>query len=140
MIEAVILINMNQTHPSKLSIRYEVGNTGYFFSLKWENNILVLKQFSEHDNKFEEEIQPNGEEWEDYLHYLNEIKVWDWYDEYLVNCGDSCVEGDEWEVSLVWGDLRMESHGANSYPTTFREFIKATEELTGILIEFIQQD
>jgi hypothetical protein len=71
---------------------------------------------------------------------MDEIEIWEWYDEYTVNCGDSCVEGDEWEVGIIFGDMKVESHGANSYPPTFREFLKAVEELTGILIEFIQQD
>ncbi|EKF86000.1 hypothetical protein A994_05921 [Methanobacterium formicicum DSM 3637] len=91
-------------------------------------------------NQNEQKIIPSNEEWEDFWYYLDEIKIWDWYEDYRVTCRDSCVEDDEWEVDIVFGDIKVESHGANSYPPTFREFLKAIEELTGILIEFIQQD
>ncbi len=126
--------------PKTLWIKYEALNTGYSFSLKWEDNVLVIKQFSKHENQDEQKITPINDEWEDFWHYLNEIEIWDWYEEYRVTCADSCVEGDEWEVDIIFGDLKVESQGANSYPPTFREFLKAIEELTGILIEFIQQD
>ena len=134
------MIKMNDLNPKTLWIKYEALNAGYFFSLKWEYNVLVIKQFYDNENREEQKIMPSNDEWEDFWYYLNEIKVWDWYEEYLVNCGDSCVEGDEWEVSIIFCDMKVESHGANSYPPTFREFLKAVEELTGILIEFIQQD
>lgn len=134
------MIRMNDLNPKTLCIKYEALNTGYFFSLKWEYNVLLIKQFSDNENQDEQKIMPSNEEWEDFWHYLNEINVWDWYEEYIVNCLDSCVDGDEWEVDIIFRDMKVESHGANSYPPTFREFLKAIEELTGILIEFIQQD
>jgi len=134
------MIRMNHIHPKNLWIKYEALNNGYFFSLKWEDKCLVIKQFSKHENQDEQKITPINEEWEDFWHYLDEIKIWDWYEEYRVTCADSCVEDDEWEVDIIFGDLKVESQGANSYPPTFREFLKAIEELTGIIIEFIQQD
>lgn len=134
------MIKMNEIHPITLLIKYEAFNEGYLFSLKWEDNVLVIKQLSKNKNQNEQKIIPSNEEWEDFWYYLDEIKIWNWYEEYRVTCLDSCVQGDEWEVDIVFGDMKVESHGANSYPPTFREFLKAIEELTGILIEFIQQD
>ncbi|WP_292756087.1 hypothetical protein [Methanobacterium sp.] len=134
------MIRMNHIHPTNLWIKYEALTNGYFFSLKWEDQCLVIKQFSKHENQDEQKIIPSDEEWEDFWHYIDEIKIWDWYEEYRVTCEDSCVEDDEWEVDIIFGDLKVESHGANSYPPTFREFLKAIEELTGIIIEFIQHD
>lgn len=127
--------------PNKLFIRYEVFNTGYFFSLTWENSVLVSKQFSNHSFVDESvEIVPDNEEWADFWDSLSEIDIWSWYELYEVKCIDSCVEGDEWEVDIELGYDQVESHGANSYPPAFREFLKAVEELTGILIEFIHED
>jgi hypothetical protein len=158
------MIKMNEIHPIHLIIKYQSFNDGYSFSLKWEDNVLIIKQLSKNQsqsqnknqnqeqsitpslnldhnqNQNEQKIIPTNEEWEDFCYYLDEIKIWDWYEDYKVTCRDSCVEDDEWEVYIVFGDMKVESHGANSYPPTFREFLKAIEELTGILIEFIQQD
>ncbi len=158
------MIKMNEIHPIQLIFKYEAFNEGYSFSLKWEDNGLIIKQLSKnqslnqsqnqnrnqslnqgqnlnHDqNQNEQKIIPSNDEWEDFWYYLDEIKIWDWYEDYRVTCRDSCVEDDEWEVDIVFGDMKVESHGGNSYPPTFREFLKAIEELTGILIEVIQQD
>ena len=156
------MIKMNEIHPIQLFIKYQSFNEGYSFSLKWEDNGLIIKQLSKNQslnqiqnqnhnqnqsinqslnhNQNEQKIIPSNEEWEDFWYYLDEIKIWDWYEDYRVTCRDSCVEDDEWEVDIVFGDMKVESHGANSYPPTFRELLKAIEELTGIIIEFIQQD
>ena len=167
---------MNEIHPRQLIIKYQSFNEAYSFSLKWEDNGLIIKQLSKNQsqsqhknqnqkqsinqslnldhnqsitqspnqnhnlNQNEQKIIPTSEEWEDFWYYLDEIKIWDWYEDYRVTCRDSCVEDDEWEVDIVFGDMKVESHGANSYPPTFRELLKAIEELTGIIIEFIQQD
>jgi len=134
------MIKMNEIHPIAFCVKYELLDEGYSFSLKWEDDALVIKQFSRNKNQKEQKIVPSNEEWDDFWYYLNEIEIWNWYEEYRVTCEDSCVVGDEWDVDIIFGDMKVESHGANSYPPTFREFIKAIEELTGILIEFIQQD
>jgi hypothetical protein len=117
---------LTDPHPTEFSIRYQIPPKDYFFNLEWDGDRLFLKEFSlESGIDQQKDIKP---------------EIHDWNDEYVVSCKDSCVEGDEWEVNLVYGDQNLEAHGANSYPPTFREFLKATEELTGIIIEFIQQD
>ena len=40
----------------------------------------------------------------------------------------------------IFDEEKIESYGSNSYPPTFREFIKAVEQLTGLLIEFIHEE
>jgi hypothetical protein len=132
---------MNEVHPTEFNFNYQIPGRNYLFNLKWDENRLSYKEFNPLVGMNHQKVlNPAVDDWAEFWYVMDEIRVWDWYEDYRVNCGDSCVEGDEWEVSLVFGDLMMESNGANSYPTTFREFIKATEELTGILIEFIQQD
>lgn len=122
-------------------IRYEITNTGYFFSLKLEDNVLILKQFSQQP-KLDEmiEIIPTTDEWLHFASELSELDIWNWYEEYQVKCSDSCVEGDEWMVKIDWDDDTIDSHGSNSYPPMFREFIKSIEGLTGTLIEFVHKD
>ncbi len=132
---------MKQINPTQLLIQYEIITTGYFFSLKLEGNTLTLKQFSKPTNLDEQiEIIPTSEEWLDFREELFLINIWGWYDEYLVKCSDSCVNNDEWEVKIYWDDNWLESHGSNCYPSTFRDLVKAVEELTGVVIEFIHQD
>lgn len=132
---------MTDPHPTEFSIRYQILPKDYFFNLEWDGDRLFLKEFSlESGIDQQKDIKPEIHDWNEFWSHVDEIRVWDWYDEYVVSCKDSCVEGDEWEVNLVYGDQNLEAHGANSYPPTFREFLKATEELTGIIIEFIQQD
>lgn len=132
---------MTEIYPTEFNFHYQIPGRDYLFNIKWDENKLFYKEFNPQVGINQQKvICPEVNDWAEFWHVLDEISIWDWYDEYLVSCEDSCVEGDEWEVNLVFGDLRMESHGANSYPATFREFIKATEELTGLLIEFIQQD
>jgi hypothetical protein len=132
---------LNVPYPIEFTINYQIPDNGYFFNLRWDGIELFFQQFSlklqlDQHGKIHPEIQ----EWNEFWQRMDEIEIWEWYDEYKVNCGDSCVEGDEWEVGIIFGDMKVESHGANSYPPTFREFLSAVEELTGILIEFIQQD
>lgn len=132
---------MSDLKPTEFILDYRIPHLDYFFNLKWDGNGLFLKEFSPKLGiNQQNNINPENHEWEEFLHRMEEIRVWDWYEEYVVNCQDSCVEGDEWEVSMVFGDFRIESHGANSYPSSFQEFLQAIEELTGIIIEFIQQD
>lgn len=132
---------MTEVHPTEFNINYQIPERDYLFNIKWDENRLFYKEFNPQLGINQQKvINPEIDDWAEFWHLMDEIGVWDWYEEYIVNCGDSCVEGDQWEVSLIWGDHRMESHGANSYPTTFHQFLKATEELTGTLIEFIQQD
>jgi hypothetical protein len=132
---------MQQINPTEFMIQYEMLTNGYFFYLKLEGDTLILKQFSKYQNKDEQiEIIPTPEEWLDFKDELSTIDIWGWYEEYLVKCSDSCVEGDEWEVKIYWDENWVESRGSNSYPSTFREMMKAVEELTGMVIEFIHQD
>jgi hypothetical protein len=133
--------SLNGAYPIEFTINYQIPNKDYFFNLKWDGIELFFKQFSlklqlDQHGKIHPEIQ----DWNEFWHRMDEIGIWGWYEEYTVTCLDSCVEGDEWEVDIIFGDMKVESHGANSYPPTFREFLKAIEELTGILIEFIQQE
>lgn len=127
--------------PDKLFFSYEISNTNYFFSLNWDGNVLVAKQFSKHTSKdVNVKIIPDYDEWEEFLDELSAIDAWSWYELYEVKCVDSCVEGDEWELYIEFDEEKIESHGSNSYPPTFREFIKAVEQLTGLLIEFIHEE
>ena len=127
--------------PDKLFFRYKIHQTNYFFSLNWEGNILVVKQFRKHPSKDEQiEIVPDHEAWADFWDELSIIDVWGWFELYEVKCTGSCVADDEWEVYIKFGDEHVESYGSNSYPPTFRDFIKIVEELTGVVIEFIHQD
>ncbi len=131
---------MTSSIPDELIFDYQVKNRGYLFSLKLENNQLFLKQFSKDSPDIQESIKPTQDQWDDFWHLLNEIEVWEWYEEYRMTCNDGCVVGDTWEVNIVWNDERIESYGSDSYPSTFRDLIKAMEELTGILLDFIQED
>ena len=132
---------MNYVYPKEFIINYQIADKGYFFNLKWDGMELFFKQFSlKHQLDQHGKIHPEIQEWNEFWHRMDEIGIWNWYEEYTVTCGDSCVEEDEWEVDIIFSDMKVESHGANSYPSTFREFLKELEELTGIIIEFIQQD
>ncbi|BDZ71791.1 hypothetical protein [Methanobacterium petrolearium] len=129
---------MKESHPNQFMVSYENKNRNYLFNLKWDDNHLVLKQFSDDQLDIQENITPNTSEWLDFWHRMDDIKIWDWYEQYIMTCLDACLEGDEWEIHIMYDDLRIESYGANSYPSTFREFVQSLEELTGVVIEFIQ--
>ena len=131
---------MKESYPDQFLVSYENKNKSYHFNLKWEDTHLVLKELSDDQQDMQENITPTDSEWLDFWHRMDEIEIWDWYDEYIMTCSDACMEGDEWEIYIVYGDVRIESNGANSYPSTFREFVKSLEELTGVVIEFIQED
>ncbi|WP_292612841.1 hypothetical protein [Methanobacterium sp. BAmetb5] len=130
-----------EVQPTEFNINYQIPKQDYLFHIKWEENRLSYNEFNPLGGiNHQRVIYPELDDWAEFWQVMDDLEVWNWYEEYLVSCGDSCVVGDEWEVSMWWKDQRMESHGANSYPNTFQEFLKATEELTGILIEFIQED
>jgi hypothetical protein len=131
---------MNESYPDQFMVSYENKKKSYLFNLKWEDTHLVLKELSDDQPDMQENITPTASEWLDFWHRMDEIGIWDWYGEYIMTCSDACMEGDEWEIHILYGDVRIESYGANSYPSTFREFVKSLEELTGVVIEFIQED
>lgn len=130
---------MTDLFPDRFMFRYEVTDRGYLFYLQWKDNNLFLKQFSDNTIVIQELITPTPDEWNDFWYRMDEIRIWDWYQLYEVKCMDSCVEGDQWELNIEFDEEQIESHGSDSYPSTFREFVKAIEELTGILIEFIHE-
>jgi hypothetical protein len=131
---------MTDSLPNEFMVSYEVKDNGYLFNLSWEDNHLFLKQSSNNNSDIQEYITPTADEWEEFWHRMDEIEIWGWYEIYEVKCMDSCVEGNEWEVKIEFGEEMIESYGSNSYPSTFQEFLKAVEELTGIIIEFIHHN
>ncbi len=127
--------------PDKLFFRYQIFNTGYLFSLNWDGNVLVAEQFSKNSSEEEQiKIVPDQDGWADFWDEIFSIDVWGWHELYEIKCTESCVEGDEWELYIRFDEEQIESHGSNSYPSTFRDFVKAVEELTGLLINFIHED
>ena len=131
---------MADIYPDEFVVRYQVKNSNYIYTLKFEDNNLFLTQFSKNNLDLQELITPIPDEWDNFWHRMDEIELWGWYEEYNMDCSDFCLDEEEWEVSIRWNNKIVESHGCNSYPSTFREFMKAVEELTGFVIEFIQKD
>jgi hypothetical protein len=124
-------------HPEELQILYNVVTQGYRFSIKWEGDKLIVDQSDEGEfQQYHKEITPSHEEWEEFWFMMDEIEIWDWYSEYSVQC----LHEDDWEVSIKYQDQLVESRGKSSYPGTFREFMKAVEELTGVIVDYFHLD
>jgi hypothetical protein len=124
-------------NPQELEIEYRVPIAGYFFSLRWDGDVLIADQSGQGDiESFHEKMTPAEEDWQEFWHLLDEMEIWDWYELYQ----QLCMEGDEWKVIISYDDQHLESEGANSYPSGFREFFKALEELTGIKVEYFHEE
>lgn len=134
-------MEFNSTLLDEFKFIYKNYSSNYFFSLNWENKKLLFNQLdSEGFSDQNVVILPLNDDWQDFGDRMDEIGIFDWYGEYIMNCADGCEEGDEWELLLKLNGLEIESRGSNSYPGTFREFIKAIENLTGVLVEGFHQD
>jgi hypothetical protein len=132
--------NLPEKYPQEFIFNFKAKNQKVEFNLKVEDDHLILDHVSPSSNDEKIVISPSKEEWEDFWHFLDEIDIWRWYDEYMLFCDDACVWGDEWDIKMKWNDFKVESRGLDSYPPTFRDFIKALEELTGVLFEFIHEE
>jgi hypothetical protein len=124
-------------HPDELQILYNVVTQGYKFSMHWEGDKLMVDQSGQGEYQhYHKEITPSHEEWEEFWYMMDEIQIWDWYSEYNVQC----LHEDDWEVTIKYQDQMVESRGQSSYPCTFRDFMKAIEVLTGVMIDYFHLD
>jgi len=123
--------------PDELQILYNVVTQGYKFSMHWEGDKLMVDQSGQGEYQhYHKEITPSHEEWEEFWYMMDEIQIWDWYSEYNVQC----LHEDDWEVTIKYQDQMVESRGQSSYPGTFRDFMKAIEVLTGVMIDYFHLD
>jgi hypothetical protein len=124
-------------HPDELEIIYHVFTQDYKFSIQWEGEKLMVNQSGQGEfQRYHKEITPSPEQWGEFWFMLDEIEIWDWYSEYSVQC----LYEDYWEVSIKYQDHLVMSRGKNSYPNTFRELMKAVEELTGFIVSYFHID
>lgn len=88
------------------------------------------------------EIKPTKEQWVEFWKKMDEIDIWNWNRDYYA----LCLDGVKWKIKIVQGDRKIESYGSNAYPDlnpkhstdylspTFKKFVNAFKDLTGINI------
>ena len=86
-------------------------------------------------------VAPTQAEWRDFRQTLNELKVWQWQNDYPRG---GVVDGTQWLLEITYSDRAMKSRGDNNYPDAagkptgkpeftpvFNRYLAAIEKLIG---------
>lgn len=110
--------------------------------IRWENKALHYQHNNGplFDNKI---INPSEEQWDTFLKRLEELRVWDWEENYHANI----LDGIQWSIEMSFADRSIKSWGSNCYPANnhndklssqegkrtelFNNFLVAVSELIG---------
>ncbi len=132
----------NEIIPKVFELRYEEGRMLYSFKIKIENGKIVFAYDSFIFRKYDNYIIPSEEEWMKFWDKMDNIRVWNWMDNY--DCPDVLVDdGSSWNLKIELGDKKVESSGSDYYPgenveeivsdqsESFKKFLDALRSLTG---------
>lgn len=113
--------------PTKLKVASNAfrGNNSL---MVWDGNALQLEKTVGGRTTRKESFTPSEAAWKKFWKELKEIGIWKWETEYI---DETIADGRYWEVSIEYGDKKIQSRGRNSYPPQFERYEKAVSELQG---------
>ena len=115
--------------PNELT--FQIGGfTGPSYSLRLAEGAL---EYIASDYGFEpvqsQTIQPSQDAWNRFRSQLDEIGVGGWGHEY--SSEHQILDGTQWSLQIVYGDIKVKCVGDNAYPDEFDELLGAVERLIG---------
>lgn len=128
--------------PKLFKFRYGGSVDPYSFNIKIENSKIVFAYDSFPPGYYDKYFIPSEEEWKKFWDKMDNIKVWNWKDNY--DSPDFVVlDGTSWNLKIELGDKKVESSGSNYYPgenieeivpdqsESFKKFLNALRSLIG---------
>jgi hypothetical protein len=116
-----------------------MGNS-WHLELK-DNKIELVTCECQYLNEKKKSIEPTSDQWACFKMTLDELNVWNWRKHYD---NPGILDGEGWDLDIVWGDRSICSFGDNNYPkkdaspsnnagatSTFNKYIKAIKQLLG---------
>ena len=129
-----------------VTLNFTIGGFGRGYErIIWQENKLHHQLFNhaypedeiEVPDEVLRESTPFPKDWEDFLHVVDELKIWNWDKEYF---NKHIMDGTQWELKIKrQGRRRRRIFGSNAYPKpngTFTTFIMALNRLSNSKIEF----
>lgn len=137
---------MNKT-PAHLPITFQLYLSGFrpHISVWFEGSDLYYNV--EGETSVQKKIRPSSEQWLTFWEKCQELDIWSWYLEYILNRWE---EGYKWGVDIEYGERRIQACGISLYPAnidlmappdheaylkmqvdTWRSFTQAVEDLLG---------
>jgi integration host factor subunit beta len=74
----------------------------------------------------EVEVTPTPSEWKTFWVKSNDLQVWKWKKNYSDN---NVLDGTQWSLKIRFNGKTKNSYGSNSYPESFKLFLKALNKL-----------
>jgi len=73
-------------------------------------------------------LSPTSEQWKEFRHQLDRLKVWQWKSNY----GDkSYIDGTQWSLDIEYSDRSIHSEGHRDFPGSYEGYLKAVGNLLG---------
>jgi hypothetical protein len=71
---------------------------------------------------------PSPEQWEEFRHQMDRLKVWQWKPNYG---NHSYISGTQWSLDLTYSDHSIHSEGHRDFPDNYDGYLKAVGNLLG---------
>ena len=133
----------NEIIPKVFKFRYGGSVDPYSFNMKIENGRIVFAFDSFPPGYNDKYFIPSEEEWKKFWDKMDNIRVWNWIDDYTLEDDLYTLDGSSWNLKIELGDKKVESSGSNYYPgenieesdpnqsESFKKFLNALRSLTG---------
>ena len=133
----------NEIIPKVFKFRYGGSVDPYSFNIKIENGRIVFAFDSFPPGYNDKYFIPSEEEWKKFWDKMDNIRVWNWIDDYTLEDDLYTLDGSSWNLKIELGDKKVESSGSNYYPgenieesdpnqsESFKKFLNALRSLTG---------
>ncbi|MGB9200671.1 hypothetical protein, partial [Methanobacterium sp.] len=106
----------NEIIPKVFKFRYGGSVDPYSFNMKIENGRIVFAFDSFPPGYNDKYFIPSEEEWKKFWDKMDNIRVWNWIDDYTLEDDLYTLDGSSWNLKIELGDKKVESSGSNYYP------------------------
>jgi hypothetical protein len=116
--------------PKKLEF-YIVDISGPSYDVKLDNEGYVVYSVKQPGQKSKPPLHraPTPEQWQEFRHQLDHIKIWDWKPEYGSKL---LIDGTQWSIDIEYADHSVHSDGHRDFPDSgFDGLLQAIGKLLG---------
>ena len=128
------------TTPKKFSA-YIGGFLGTSYTVELQNGVLNYSEAKSPKDIKTNQISPTPEQWLNFRHELDNIKIWSWKTNYP---NSKVYDGTQWSIDIEYPDHVLHVRGNNNYPEksgkpnnkpeptkVFKDYLAAIQNLLG---------
>jgi hypothetical protein len=114
--------------PEKLDFTI-IGVVGPSYHIEWREGFLdyTVTQPGQKP-KPTLHLSPSPEQWRDFRHQLDRLKVWQWQPDYG---NQTFISGTQWLLEIQYSDRSLHSRGHRDFPKHYDAFLKSVGKLLG---------